>query len=600
MGDYNGIGPEVILKALQGNHLNKHFTPVIYGSMRVLNRYKHLYDMKDWQLNPAPSADQLNLKMVNVITCFDDSQTNVEPGKVQPEAGQAAFQSLSKAVEDLKAGLISALVTAPINKYNIQSEEFKFPGHTEYLAEEFQSSEYLMFMVSERLKIGVVTGHVPLGRVRSNISQEAVSKKLNQIIKSLHKDFGINKPRIAVLGLNPHAGEDGLLGNEEKEVIIPVIDQYRKNNHLVYGPFPADGFFGASNWKKFDAILAMYHDQGLMPFKMLAFEDGVNFTSGLSIVRTSPDHGTAYDIAGKNLADHSSMLHAIYTALDIVRNREQWDEIEADKAERANATPPTVEIPTQQERDPKLGDELPRERPQSREDRPHREDRRRENRSNREDRPSREDRQKREERQPREEQEDRMGREIVSSEEVIIEVTQPTAAEVIETLPEATENAIEESPTAENQSRREERGNDRPRREDRQNRNNRFQRNNNTQNNQERREDRQNRQEPSPSAETPNSEDQQPRERPRREDRQNRNNRFQRNNNTQNNQERREESPNRQERRDAPRQQQQPKQENRRIQESPEETQRKLLEISQSLLFAKTPPKPKSDENPEA
>lgn len=587
MGDYNGIGPEVILKALHGNHLNKHFTPVIYGSMRVLNRYKHLYDMKDWQLNPAPSADQLNHKMVNVITCFDDSQTNVEPGKVHPEAGQAAFQSLAKAVEDLKAGLISALVTAPINKYNIQSEEFKFPGHTEYLAEAFQSSEYLMFMVSERLKIGVVTGHVPLGRVRSNISQEAVSKKLNQIIKSLHKDFGINKPRIAVLGLNPHAGEDGLLGNEEKEVIIPVIDQYRKNNHLVYGPFPADGFFGANNWKKFDAILAMYHDQGLMPFKMLAFEDGVNFTSGLPIVRTSPDHGTAYDIAGKNLADHSSMLHAIYTALDIVRNREQWDEIEADKAERANATPPVIEIPTQQERDPKLGNEQPRERPQNREDRPQREDRRRDNRPNREEKPSREDRPKREE-QPQEEES------IVASEEVVIEVTQPTISEVIETLPELTESPVDEQPSPEQQPRREDRQNDRPRREDRQNRNNRFQRNNN---NQERREDRPNRQEqPSQPAASNSDDSQQPRERPRREDRQNRNNRFQRN---ANNQERREEPQNRQERREAPRQQQ-PKQGQQRNQETPEETQRKLLEISQSLLFAKMPPKPKTDENPEA
>ncbi|MDQ1088086.1 4-hydroxythreonine-4-phosphate dehydrogenase PdxA [Siphonobacter sp. SORGH_AS_1065] len=582
MGDYNGIGPEVILKALHGNHLNKHFTPVIYGSMRVLNRYKHLYDMKDWQLNPAPTADQLNHKMVNVITCFDDSQTNVEPGKVQPEAGQAAFQSLSKAVEDLKAGLISALVTAPINKYNIQSEEFKFPGHTEYLAEAFQSSEYLMFMVSERLKIGVVTGHVPLGRVRSNISQEAVSKKLNQIIKSLHKDFGINKPRIAVLGLNPHAGEDGLLGNEEKEVIIPVIEQYRKNNHLVYGPFPADGFFGASNWKKFDAILAMYHDQGLMPFKMLAFEDGVNFTSGLSIVRTSPDHGTAYDIAGKNLADHSSMLHAIYTALDIVRNRKQWDEIEADKAERANATPPLIEIPTQEERDPKLDDEIPRERPQSREERPQREERKRDNR------PAREERQKREDRQPREEQV------IAASEEVIIEVTQPTTDEVIEsTLPTLAETPVTEPPSQAQQPRREERQNDRPRREDRQNRNNRFQRNTN----QERQNDRQNRSEqPTPPAATNSEDSQQPRERPRREDRQNQNraNRFQRNTN---NQEKREEPQSRQERRETPRQ---PKPGYQRNQETPEETQRKLLEISQSLLFAKTPSKPKTDENPEA
>lgn len=367
LGDYNGIGPEVILKALHGNHLNKQITPVIYGSMRVLNRYKHLYDMKDWQLHGIASVSAVNHKLVNVITCFDDSQTSVEPGKVSPEAGQAAFECLQQAVSDLKEGHIAALITGPINKHTIQSESFKFPGHTEFLAERFESTEYLMFMVSERLKIGVVTGHVPLGRVRSGIHQDAVSRKLTQIVKSLQEDFGITKPRIAVLGLNPHAGEDGLLGNEEKDVIAPVIEQFRKKNHLIYGPFPADGFFGAGSWKKFDAVLAMYHDQGLMPFKMLAFEDGVNFTAGLPAVRTSPDHGTAYDIAGKNLADPGSMLQAIFTALDVVRNREEWEDLKANRLEKTTDKPARED--KQGRRDDRPRDERPRdERP--RDDRP--------------------------------------------------------------------------------------------------------------------------------------------------------------------------------------------------------------------------------------
>lgn len=332
LGDYNGIGPEVILKTLQGNHFNKLVTPVIYGSMRVLNRYKTLLDLKDWQLHGAADLDAINPKLTNVITCWPDGQTEVEPGTVTPEAGAAALACLQKAVEDLKSGRLDALVTAPINKHNIQSEEFKFPGHTEYFTQEFGGTDSLMFLVSEVLRVGVVTGHVPIGRVRSQVNQEAIGRKLTLMLDSLQRDFGIQKPKIAVLGLNPHAGEDGLIGNEEKDVITPVLDQLKKKGHLLFGPYPADGFFAARHYRQFDAVLAMYHDQGLIPFKMLAFADGVNFTAGLPIVRTSPDHGTAYDIAGKNEADESSFRQAIFTALDIVKNRTLTREIAEERA----------------------------------------------------------------------------------------------------------------------------------------------------------------------------------------------------------------------------------------------------------------------------
>lgn len=323
LGDYNGIGPEVILKALTSNRILKLCTPVIYGSQRVFTYYRKALELKDWTLHSIQSIDQINPKFTNVITCWDDKQTEVTPGKVTPEAGAAALACLQKATEDLKAGHIHAIVTAPINKNNIQSEEFKFPGHTEYFTEAFDSKESLMFLVSDVLRVGVVTGHIPLGRVRGAITQEKITQKLNLMFTSLTEDFGIQKPKIAVLGLNPHAGEDGLLGNEEKEVISPVLEQFRKKGNLVFGPFPADGFFGNAQFKHYDAVLAMYHDQGLIPFKYISFENGVNFTAGLSIVRTSPDHGTAYDIAGKNVAKETSMLEAIFTAIDVVRNRKE-------------------------------------------------------------------------------------------------------------------------------------------------------------------------------------------------------------------------------------------------------------------------------------
>ena len=328
LGDYNGIGPEIILKALKNNQLNRICTPLIYGSMRILNRYRQMLDMKDWNLFGIQKAEQANPKATNVITCWMNAEEEVQPGQVSTEAGIGAYQSLKRAVEDLKAGHIHALVTAPINKNNIQSEEFKFPGHTEFLGETFGVKDPLMFMVSDILRVGVVTGHVPLKDVSGQLTKNKITSKLNAMLQSLKGDFGIKKPRIAVLGYNPHAGEGGLLGKEESEIIEPAIKELKNKGHIIMGPYPADGFFAAQTYKKFDAVLAMYHDQGLIPFKTIAFNDGINFTAGLSAVRTSPDHGTAYDIAGKNIADETSMLKAIYAAIDIATYRKETAEAE--------------------------------------------------------------------------------------------------------------------------------------------------------------------------------------------------------------------------------------------------------------------------------
>lgn len=327
LGDYNGVGPEIILKAVQGHQLNNFCTPVIYGSTRVLNRYRQILNLKEIQFFGAQTIDQINRKQLNVINCWSDNQTDVEPGKSTEAAGRAALAALKAAVGDLKDGKIDALVTAPINKDNIQSPEFKFPGHTEYLANAFNVRDALMFMVSQQLRVGVLTGHIPLEKVKGQIRPEALRHKITQMLRSLKHDFGKSRPRLAILGLNPHAGENGLLGNEEKEIIQPVIDEFRSKNEFVYGPFPSDGFFASGAFKKFDGVLAMYHDQGLIPFKALAFHEGVNFTAGLPVVRTSPDHGTAYDIAGKNLADPTSLLQAIYLAVDVAQMRSESKEI---------------------------------------------------------------------------------------------------------------------------------------------------------------------------------------------------------------------------------------------------------------------------------
>jgi len=329
LGDYNGIGPEIILKTLQNNQLNRICTPVVYGSMRIMNRYRQLLDMKDWNLFGIQKIEQANAKSTNILNCWNEPQEDIQPGKATPESGKGAFLALTRAVEDLKAGKLAALVTAPINKYNIQNDDFKFPGHTEYLAEAFDAKEPLMFMVSDVLRVGVVTGHVPLSEVPTHITKTKIVAKLQAMLQSLRRDFSIQKPRIAVLGLNPHAGEEGLLGKEEQEVIAPALKELKNKGHLIFGPFPADGFFAAQSYRQYDAVLAMYHDQGLIPFKSIAFSDGINFTAGLSVVRTSPDHGTAYDIAGKNKADETSLRQAIFTAIDIVKNRQEADSLAA-------------------------------------------------------------------------------------------------------------------------------------------------------------------------------------------------------------------------------------------------------------------------------
>ncbi|MEM9831801.1 MAG: 4-hydroxythreonine-4-phosphate dehydrogenase PdxA [Bacteroidota bacterium] len=322
IGDVNGVGPEVIIKALEDKRILNQMTPIIFGSAKVISFYRKQCEMEHFNFMTIKGLPSIAYGKVNVYNCWQDA-VELHPGSVTEAGGQAAWKALDQATQALKDGVVSAIVTAPINKNNIQNEEFSFPGHTEFLAKTFEAEEHLMFLVHEDLRIGVVTGHVPLHQVNQKITRSKVRQKLLLMEQSLQTDFGIGKPRIAVMGLNPHAGENGLLGSEEQDILLPVIQELKSKGKLVYGPFPSDGFFGAFMQQQFDAVLAMYHDQGLIPFKTLAFEKGVNFTAGLSAVRTSPDHGTAYDIAGKNQANPESMRQALYLACDIVNQRKQ-------------------------------------------------------------------------------------------------------------------------------------------------------------------------------------------------------------------------------------------------------------------------------------
>lgn len=324
LGDVNGIGPEVIIKTFNDNRLMRMVTPVVYGSTKILSYYRKALNLKDFNYFQLKGGTEPNPRKLNVINCWEET-VNITMGQETPEGGAYAFKSLEAAVSDLKENKIQALVTAPINKNNIQSDDFKFPGHTEYLTENFGANDSLMLLVSDNLRIGTVTGHIPLHEVSNQLTRDKVASKLKILLKSLKEDFGILKPRVAVLGLNPHAGENGLLGTEETQIIAPVVNELKDKGHLVFGPYPADGFFGNRQEEKFDAVLAMYHDQGLIPFKALAFNKGVNYTAGLPIIRTSPDHGTAYDITGKDLADESSFREAIYLALDIWKNRQELE-----------------------------------------------------------------------------------------------------------------------------------------------------------------------------------------------------------------------------------------------------------------------------------
>jgi 4-hydroxythreonine-4-phosphate dehydrogenase len=322
LGDINGVGPEVVIKALADNRLLTIITPVLYGSARVISYYKKLVNVEEFNYTQVRNKGQFAPKSINVINCWDDN-LEINPGKATLDSGKAAFVALKQASEDLKEGLIDALVTAPIDKSTIHSEEFPFKGHTEFLTQFFGVADSLMFMVSDKLRIGLVTEHIPIKDVASAITKEKIDVKLKIMEQSLRKDFGISKPKIAILGLNPHSGDNGLLGQEEELIIKPVIADQKNKGKLVFGPFPADGFFATSTYSKYDGVLAMYHDQGLVPFKSIAFEDGVNFTAGLPVVRTSPDHGTGYTIAGKNQASEGSLREAIYQAVEILKHRNE-------------------------------------------------------------------------------------------------------------------------------------------------------------------------------------------------------------------------------------------------------------------------------------
>lgn len=334
-GDINGIGYEIIFKTLADPKVLELYTPVIYGSSKVAAYHRKALNIANFSLNSIRSGEEAHPKRVNIVNCLDDN-IRVELGKATEIGGQAAFEALKMAVEDLRTGAVDVLVTAPINKNVIFSEKFKFPGHTEYLAEQFSSDSHIMLMVSPKLRVGVVTGHIPLKEVAGQLTMDKVLEKLRVLDKTLRMDFTIRKPRIAVLGVNPHAGDGGLLGDEEINIISPAIDVAREEGIMALGPYPADGLFGSGDVGRFDAVLAMYHDQGLAPFKTIAFSEGVNYTGGLPVIRTSPDHGTAFEIAGENKADESSFREAIYLAIDVFKQRKIYEEISADPLKSAD------------------------------------------------------------------------------------------------------------------------------------------------------------------------------------------------------------------------------------------------------------------------
>lgn len=326
-GDFNGISYEVILKSLSEPQVLENLIPVIYGSVKVANFYKKVTELHNLNLNVISRVEDLNPKRINIINCCNED-IKIEPGQSTAEAGKAALASLQMATEDMKRGALDAVVTAPINKKNIQSDGFHFPGHTEYLEENFgKGTPALMLLINDVMRVAVVTGHIPVNDVSKSITSELIVQKLAVFNNCLKQDFKIVRPRIAVLGLNPHAGDEGVIGNEETTTILPALKTAGEQGILCFGPYPADGFFGSGKFDKFDGVLAMYHDQGLIPFKTLSMDSGVNYTAGLSIIRTSPAHGTAYDLAGKNQASEDSFRQALYMAVDVYNSREFHTEI---------------------------------------------------------------------------------------------------------------------------------------------------------------------------------------------------------------------------------------------------------------------------------
>jgi 4-hydroxythreonine-4-phosphate dehydrogenase len=320
LGDINGIGPEIIIKALKDNRILSDITPVIYGSSKVISFYKKMLQIHEFSYQNCRTGADIQNKKINIVNCWDE-EVDIQPGVSNVTGGKYALQSLEAATADLADGKIDVLVTAPFSKDAMKSAGFDFPGHTEYLAKYSNVDEALMILASPFLRVALVTTHIPINEVSKALTKDAILSKIKVFENSLKRDFNLVRPKIAVFGLNPHAGENGKIGTEEKEQIIPAINEAKSEGILAYGPFAADGFFGSNAKNQFDGVLAMYHDQGLTAFKALSFEDGVNFSAGLPIVRTSPDHGTAFDIAGKNLASEASFRSAIYMAMDIYRNR---------------------------------------------------------------------------------------------------------------------------------------------------------------------------------------------------------------------------------------------------------------------------------------
>lgn len=321
IGDLNGIGSEIVLKTFEDARMLEFCTPVIFASVKVMSHLKKIYEL-EINFHGIDKIEDIVAKKVNVLNVWKES-VEIEFGKEDKKIGEYAIKSLTASVAALKNGNIDVLVTAPINKSNVQSETFKFPGHTDYLNQELEGDS-LMLLISEDLRVGLLTDHVAVKDVVKNISRASIEKKINTIHQTLIQDFGIIKPKIAVLGINPHNGDNGVIGTEDDTILRPTLDNLRKNGKIVFGPYAADSFFGSGNYKNFDVIIASYHDQGLIPFKTLAFGNGVNYTAGLNKIRTSPDHGTAFDIAGKNCANHESFKQAVYAAIDIFDTRKQY------------------------------------------------------------------------------------------------------------------------------------------------------------------------------------------------------------------------------------------------------------------------------------
>ncbi|GAA4942599.1 4-hydroxythreonine-4-phosphate dehydrogenase PdxA [Algibacter agarivorans] len=332
IGDLNGIGGEIVLKTFEDPRMLDFCTPVIFASAKVMMFYKS-YFKSEINFHGINSMNQLAIGKVNVFNCWNEP-VKIEFGVEDIKIGTYAIKSLEAATKALKNNDIHVLVTAPINKHNIQSEDFKFPGHTDYLAQELEG-ESLMFMVTDTLRVGLLTDHVPVKDVSIHITPELIEQKINTVYDSLKKDFKIQKPKIAVLGINPHTGDNGVIGSEDDDVLRPTLQKIKEAGKLVYGPYAADSFFGSDNYKNFDAIIASYHDQGLIPFKTLSFGQGVNFTAGLNKVRTSPDHGTAYEIAGKGVADENSFKEAVFTAIQIFKNRFGYEQLTANPLKKS-------------------------------------------------------------------------------------------------------------------------------------------------------------------------------------------------------------------------------------------------------------------------